>query len=250
MNITIASIFVNSMPYIQRYLAQCVALSDALIERGDKPTFLWGEGDSTDHTRRMLEAMRWRLNSRVVDVTHGGQIFGSVVREERFRQLALVGRKLWAEVPAECDVVLWVESDLIWSVETTLGLIDALGMSVIPDARTASPDRPRLGDINVIAPPILLDRPGWGTSINFYDTFGFRCQGRHFEHRPPYHPANDGRSLLEMETVGSMVAMQAEHFRRAAATYDERVMMGMCEDIRKNGGRVWFDPRIKPAIHQ
>lgn len=232
MNITIASIFANATGYLRRYFAQCVALSDALIERGAKPTFLWGEGDSTDKTLRWLLSMRWRLNSRVIDVSHGGEIFGSVVRKERFRQLAEVGRRLWAEVPADSDVMLWVESDLIWSVETALGLIDEV--------------RP---GVEAVAPAILLERERWPINT-FYDTHAFVRYGRHFEHRPPYHPANDGRSLLEMETVGSMVAMQAEHFRRAAKTYDERVIMGACEDIRSNGGRVWFTPVIPPAIHQ
>ena len=233
MNITLASIFTQSQAYLTRYFAQCVALADALHARGDRLTLLWGEGDSTDNTRTMLEAMRWRLDSRVIDVTHGGAIFGSVVREERFRQLAGIGRKLFAEVPESADVVVWCESDLVWETETALGLIDRVGPGY-----------------EVVAPPILLNRQGWGNGVNFYDTHAYVCQGRHFEHRPPWHPANDGTSLLEMETVGSMVAVEGGYFRKAAETYDERVIMGLCEDIRKLGGRVWFDPTSKGAIHE
>lgn len=232
MNITLASIFTNSTPYLRRYFAQVVALSDALYDRGDKLTCLWGEGDSTDHTRAMLDAMRWRLNSQVVDVTHGGEIFGSVERAERFRQLAGVGRKLFAALPADAEVVLYVESDLIWSPATALGLIDGVGP-----------------DVAAIAPPILLNRAHWPNDT-WYDTWAFRAGGVHFTHRPPYHPWNDGRSLLELESAGSMLAIDAGYARRAAQTYDERVLMGLCEDIRKQGGRICFDPTLPPAIHE
>lgn len=251
MNITLASCFVNSNPYLRRYFAQVVALHDALSTRGDKLTCVWGEGDSTDHTRRMLEAMRWRLNSTVIDVTHGGQIFGSVVREERFRQLAGVGRKIWAEIPADCDVLLWVESDLIWETETALGLIDCVGETAMLPIGETKLDYSYAGlPVTVIAPRILLDRPGWGTGVSFYDTHAYTRNGKHFAHRPPYHPDNNGHGLLEMSTVGSMVAMQASYARQAAETYDERVIMGMCEDIRAKGGRVWFDPTLPPVIHE
>lgn len=250
MNITLASCFVNSTPYLPRYFAQVVALHDALAERGDRLTCLWGEGDSTDETRRTLEAMRWRLNSTVIDVTHGGPIFGSVVREERFRQLAGVGRKMWAAIPADCDVFLWVESDLIWSVPTALGLIDLVDRSVY-EGMLIEPHVPLVdgGDIQAVAPPIHLQRFGW-RSGSWYDTFGFKAAGQHFEHRPPYHPAIREGRLLEMETVGSMAAFDAWYFVEAAATYDERVMMGLCDDIRKIGGHVWYAPFLPPVIHE
>lgn len=237
MNITLASIFVNSAPTLPRYFAQCVALADALHARGDRLSFLWGEGDSTDNTLAMLEGAGYRIKSSVVDVTHGGQIFGSVVREERFRQLGQVGRTLWAEIPEGADVVLYVESDLIWEPETALGLIDRVGP-----------------EVDAIAPPILLERQGW-PRWSWYDTYAFVCNGEHFTHRPPWHlalhPATEaGPGLLEMETVGSMLAVRGDYFRKAAQTYDERVIMGLCEDIRKLGGRVWFDPTIKAVIHE
>jgi hypothetical protein len=251
MNIALASCFVNSTPTLPRYLAQVVALHDALAERGDRLTCLWGEGDSTDETRRTLEAMRWRLNSRVIDVTHGGPIFGSVVRAERFRQLAGVGRKIWAALPGDAEVVLWVESDLVWSIETALGLIDLIGrVTTMVGNRLIPAINPstRAGHIRAVAPPIILHRSGWPQNT-WYDTAFFRCQGRNFEHHPPYHPANTGDGLLEMERVGSMVAFDANALRHAAATYDERVLGGLCDDIRKIGGRVWYAPFLPPAIH-
>ncbi len=254
MNVVLVSIFVDSTPYLIRYFGQVIGLQDALQARDNDLLCLWGEGDSTDHTRQMLKGAGYRIKSRVIDVTHGGQIYGSVVKKERFRQLASVGRKLFAEVPPNADIVLYAESDLIWGVDTALGLIGGVGGNATPTPgkRLAHGHRRTMilsGEIAVIAPPILLRRDHWEEDT-WYDTFGFVSHGVHFSHRPPYHPANDGVSLLEMETVGSMLAVDAAHFRQAAATYDDRVLGGLCQDIRKQGGQIWFDPTLPPVIHE
>ena len=229
MNICLCSAFRDSCEYLQRYLAQVTALDEVLHARGDKLSFVWGEGDSTDHTRRTLNAARFRFNAVVVDCSHGGTVFDSVVVAERFRQLAHVGRCIFAEIPKTADVVVWVESDLVWQPETIVGLIDRLG-----------------DDVAAVAPSIILHRDGW-PSNTWYDTHCYyTADGKHFKHRPPYHVANTG-GMMEMGSVGSCVAMDAVLAR--AVTIDERVIMGICEDIRKMGGRIWYDPTLPAIVH-
>lgn len=251
MNICLCSAFRDSGPYIQRYFEQITALGAALFDRGDRLALVWGEGDSADHTLAHLSMAAAAIGYPVdlVNCTHGGGHYGSVVREERFRQLAHVGRVIFRAIPAHADVVVYVEADLIWQPVTIQRMIDRVfgqregGRSMFPLNYTVE-----CFNVDVIAPPILLDRPGWGTGINFYDTFCYRRNGQRFEHRPPYHPDNDGASLLELDTAGSCLAMSGEHAR--SIKFDERVLMGVCEQIRAKGGHVWFDPTLPPCLHQ
>lgn len=232
MNITLASCFRNSTPTLQRYFRQCDALDTALYHAGHKLSFIWGEGDSTDGTLKMLHAARWRFKVTIVDCTHGGsEQFGSVVRAERFKQLAHVGRVIFGAIPADCDIFVYVESDLIFEPATIVGLIERVGPGY-----------------EVIAPPIVLEREGWPRGgKTWYDTFAFTRNGRHFEHRKPWHPDNDGVSLLELDTAGSCLAMSGADARGIA--FDERVLMGVCAQIRERGGSVWFDPTLPPCVH-
>lgn len=253
MNITLCSAFRNSVAngHLSRYLAQCHDLDGALYEAGHRLSFVWGEGDSTDDTLKVLTAARWRFKAEIVDCAHGGAEFGSVVREERFRQLAHVGRCIWAAIPADADYVVYCESDLIWKPETIVAMIEQVGKPayeryMVADRYGYTPDN--IPTVDVIAPPILLDRPGWGKGVNFYDTFCYRRNGQRFEHRPPWHPDNDGKNLLELDMAGSCLAMSGERAR--GIVYDDRVLMGVCEQIRAKGGHVWFDPTLPPCLHQ
>lgn len=252
MKIALGSVFNNSTPYLQRYFAQVIALQEALHARDDSLYCVWGEGDSTDGTLAQLAGALFRIPGTLVDVAHGGQIFGSVAVEERFRQLAEVGRKLWAKIPQNADVVLWVESDLIWSAETALGLIDRVGTPAY--ARFMEADRygytpATIPAVAAVAPSIILHRGQWRRDT-FYDVAFFVKDGCNFEHRPPWHPGNDGRAMVEMERVGSMVAFDAELLRQAAPSYDERVLGGLCDDIRALGGGVWFAADLPAVIHE
>lgn len=227
MNICLASAFRDSSSYLSRYFEQVIALSDALHERGDTLMCLWGEGDSTDNTLRMLNGARYRIKAEVIDVAHGGPIYGSVVNAERFRQLAHVGRTIFDALPRAADVFVWVESDLIWQAETILGLID--------------------DKVDVVAPRILMHH-AWGSDDAFYDVWAFRCEGRHFSAVPPYHSTNDGKSLVAVDSVGSCVVFDPRYIQQV--TMDDRVLVGICEDIRSIGGKIWFDPTVPPVIHR
>ena len=247
MNITLASCFRNSTPYLQRYFRQCDALDTALYHAGHKLSFIWGEGDSTDGTLKMLHAARWRFKVVIVDCTHGGELFPSVVNAERFRQLAFVGRQIFASIPVDTDVVVYVESDLIWQPETMLGLIEHVKP---PEPIVDDPILPYAvpGSLVAVAPPIILQRQGWQRGT-WYDTHAFVADGVHFEHRPPWHARNDGTStMIQLETAGSCLAMRAGYAR--AAQMNERVLMGLCEQFREMGGTIWLDLAVPAVIHE
>lgn len=231
MNITLCSAFRNSVQngHLDRYIEQVWALHGVLDERGDRLHCVWGEGDSVDDTRFQLAEGLYGWEFTLVDCTHGGAEYGSVERAERFRQLAHVGNTIFRAIPPQTDVVLWVESDLIWDPDAILGLIY------------------RLETYPVIAPKIILRRAHWA-SDTWYDTLAFVKDGKHFEHAKPWHPANDGQTILQMDTVGSVVAFRAEIAKRIV--FDERVLMGACEQAYRMGYSVWFDPTLPAVIHE
>lgn len=240
MNIALCSAFRDAASYLPRYVRQVDALGQALAARGDRFALVWGEGDSHDQTLERLivaaQGIPWPVHR--VDCTHGGGHYGSVVNAERFRQLAFVGRQIFATVPLGADIVIYVESDLIWQPETMLGLIEHL----------AQPAPIHRAPVVAVAPPIILQRAGWPRET-WYDTHAFVAEGCHFEHRPPWHFRNSGAStMIELETAGSCLAMRAHYAR--AAVMDERVLMGMCEQFREMGGSVWLDLALPAVIHE
>ena len=224
MNITLASAFRDSVPYLQRYLSQCSDLDTLLYHAGHKLSFVWGEGDSADSTLAMLTAAKWRFKADVVDCTHGGGEWGSVVRAERFRQLAHVGRVIWGALPESADVVVYCESDLVWEPATMLGLIE------------------RVGEYPAISPMVFLDRAGWSKKA-WYDTWGgVGMDGQHFEHRPPYNAGYNPDRPFQVRSMGSCMAFRSDIARKLKI--DERVFQGMCAQIYEMGESVWIDPAL------
>lgn len=233
MNVVLCSAFRNSASYLPRYANQVLCLLAALGNQGHMLTCLWGEGDSHDggRTLAMLEAASRQANAAIIDVTHGGKPYGSIVNVQRFRQLAHVGNTVWAQIPADADAVVWVEGDLIWDAATLLRLIDHL-------------------DTFPAVAPMIMDSPPRGVSPEysaaetFYDTFCFRRNGRQFTKAPPYHadlPAM--QRMVRMDAVGSCVAMRGNVARGVNFPIAD-VFVGLCAQIRAEGGSIWLDKSL------
>jgi len=217
MNVTIISAFRNSVSYLERYFEQMDDLQASLMRRGDALQLTLGYGDSTDGTGAALfDECSHRFCAHLLDVSHGGPLFGSIENAQRFKQLAFIGNRLLDNVPAEADVVGIVESDLLWRAETLLSLID------------------HLAHVPAVA-PMVMDGPE-----SFYDVFAFRKNGVRFRKQPPFHPWL-GSDLVQLDSAGSVLLMRAELARKARFN-DEEVIVGLCKDIYAHGGAVWLDP--------
>lgn len=227
MNVTLCSAFRNSCGYLDRYLSRATDLYLSLSERGDRLHCVWGEGDSTDET---LERLTWaytyaRWAITIVDCTHGGADYPSIVIEERWKQLAHVGRCIWAAIPTDADAVVYVESDIVWQAQTLVTLID------------------RLTDYPAVSPMIMLERKGWPVG-SFYDTFVFRKDGKHFGHHPPYHPCYRPDQPFMVDSAGSVMALRGDVAR--GLQFDEQtIFTDLCQQIYANGGSVHVDPRCR-----
>jgi hypothetical protein len=228
MNITLCSAFRNSESYLDRYLRQASSLDVALARRMDSLNFILGEGDSTDSTADRLEYFLRGADGIAPDCSHGGSEFGSVEHPGRFKQLAYVANRIWMCIPDNSDVVLWVESDLIWDADTMVKLID----------HTAT--------YPAISPMVYLQRDEWPLDA-FYDVFAFREGGRRFTHGKPYHACYDPVNPFRVDSAGSAMAIRGDIARRIL--WDEQVFVGACAQIYKLGGAVYVDPKLS-VIHR
>jgi hypothetical protein len=230
-NITIISCFRNSCGHIVRYFDQMLALRRLLHERGDHLALLLGYGDSTDGTEQMLfEEASFAIGALLVEVSHGGQHFGSIENAQRFKQLAYVGNTLLSHVDATADVVGIVESDLIWDAETMVRLLDHLDY------------------VPAIAPMVM------DGEHSFYDVYAFRMDGQRFTKEPPFlprrtrpdlvHPVQN--NLIRLDSAGSVLFVRAEYARKARLS-DGQAIVGYCADIYSYGGSIWLDPTASCA---
>jgi hypothetical protein len=216
-NVTIISAFRNSVAYIPRYFDQMGALAKALAARGDWLHLILGYGDSTDGTGEMLfEESQFSMSAMLVEVSHGGEIYGSIEHPQRFKQLAYVGNRLLDLVPPQADVVGIVESDLRWQPETMVQLID------------------HLAEVPAVA-PMIMDGPN-----SFYDSWGFRRDGVRFTKTPPYYPGLNGQ-LFQVDSAGSVLFVRGDLARKARLS-DGEAIIGFCDNINQAGGSIWLDP--------
>ncbi len=242
--VTLCSAFRDSVrnDQLDRYLDQVWELHEYLAARCEILHCVWGEGDSTDGTRARLQkaANAWgkRQGARgkngvtdcpapfppapcplIVDCAHGGPAYGSVEDEQRFHQLAYVGNQIWAAIPEETDVVIYVESDLIWSAPTLIGLLDATA-------------------IWPAVAPMVLDSPPANT---FYDVWAYRRNGVRFTKQPPYHPEISSKPL-QLDSAGSCLALRWQvaqwlHF-------PEDCFVGFCRLLYERESSLWLLPNL------
>lgn len=208
MKIVLASTFRDATPYLGRYIDQALLLKGALDARGDSLEFVWGEGDSLDDTAEVLSAVD---PGAVVDVSTGHRFCPSTEdSEDRWANVAQFCNLTLDAAPA-CDVLLWVESDLIWTVDTALSLID------------------RADELGVVAAPM------WHADGFFYDIYTTRLDGERFD-----PPRNAG--LVRVDSCAGMLAIRGD----LAAT--ARYAPDSCRSYTRDLGGAWLDTNLE-VVH-
>jgi hypothetical protein len=222
MNIAICSAFRSASAYIDRYFEQVSSLHKALKKKRHTLVPVLGEGDSTDDTRSKLrDALDASgLGGFIVDCTHGGRDYGSVVAAERFKNLAYVGNKIFSAIPDDVAIVVWVESDLIWETSTLVALID------------------RLKEYPMVAPMIMEE-----STKGFYDLYAFRKDGVNFKKHPPYFDGWPVETPIQLDSIGSCWAMNATLARHVSFPAED-VVVGLCREIYEQSGSIFLDPSL------
>ena len=230
--VALLSIFRNASSYVERFAEQVDQLERLLSQHGTLLEVYVAEGDSTDNTYQLLFNMfgNGYYNAeggftpcKLIQVNHGGPVFGSVDDAVRWRQISKVCNTLLGVVPDCIDGAVYVESDLIWQPETILRLLEHVWV-----------DR-----VDAVAPMCFHQETG-----KFYDIWGHRIADQYFTPDPPYHPdlAGDMVNLAKISSAGSCIAMKGEVARTCRYTPPELGMVGFGHDIQAHGYSLWLDP--------
>ncbi len=223
MIVGLGSIFRNSAHYLPRYFHQASCLRDLLRNDGDELRLLLVEGDSIDGTWPSINelARMHQLPLSLVKREHGGPMWGSVDKPERWAALAWCGNGVMEQVPEYLDALIYVESDLMWSAATMVRLLDQL-CEAVP----------------AIAPMSFAGEA-------FYDIWGHSgLDGTPFGPFPPYHHSIEGRTdLVEIATAGSCIVMNGAAAKHDKVRFEaEDCIRGLCRNIRAHVGPLWLDP--------
>jgi hypothetical protein len=233
-NVVLGSAFRNAAgKQIERWANQCDSLDKGLrlLDFGFKMVAI--EGDSTDSTRKELDALTYFLPLSVYTCNHGGPVFGSTEHSDRLTALSKVGNAILDHsTERDCDVLVYVESDLIWTPETIISLISKVSQGY-----------------DIIAPLIFA-------GDLFYDIFVYRgLDGERFSPFYPYHESIGKNTLLykkekdtvlvsrlvEVQSAGSCLVMRAEIARKCRIRND-MALLGFCQDVREKGYHIFVDP--------
>jgi hypothetical protein len=142
-------------------------------------------------------------------------------KAEQWAKIANQGIERALEINA--DLILWLESDLCFPID----IIDSLVRQ----------------NRDIIAPVIML-------GSLFYDSWGFRTLSGKKIFRLDQLPTTKDE-LTELGSVGSCVLFRREVFTsgvRFRGPYETGLLVGVCNDARGLGYRVWVDPMLS-VIH-
>jgi len=220
MKVVLASAFrESSAAYIARYFTQAMSLRDTLAPRHSLRLRLV-EGDSQNDTRGMLQksaALR-HFDLDLGTCNHGGPWFGSTEAPERMAALSKVGDVMMDGILSSDDVVVYVESDLVWTAATLARLIGQ-----VSEGR------------DIIAPLVMA-------GPSFYDIWGYRADGVRFSPFPPYHHRLRLDDLTEVDSVGSCFAMAAA-VPLSGVRFGTGALVEFCANARTAGFRIFVDAR-------
>jgi hypothetical protein len=202
-----------------------MSLRDALFNKDHTLRIIAAEGDSQDGTRKALPmfSILSNVHLQLLDVSHGGPWFGSVVSIERMQALSQIANSIFSEVCTIDDVLVYVESDLLWDSKTMLVLIEAAAA--------------RQKEFDVHVPMIFAGEA-------FYDIWAYRNNGESFDSQPPYHSSLNGDGIIEVDSAGSCLVMPSKVARQCRIR-DDNCLVGWCADAREHGYRIGVHAQLR-----
>jgi hypothetical protein len=186
-----------------------------------------------DCTPAIIESVSARLGAQIDMIWEDEPDYG-----DRLATLSAAGDVALSAVRPDDDLVLWHESDLFSDDDIVARLHEAAPGAAAVGAwpwLSHCPGRMELGLPG--RQRTLLPEP------LFYDTWGYRKDGVRFGNRPPHHECYTADQPFRLDSVGSVVLIDAAYIRRGARMHGNG-LVGLCADIRRMGGEVWCDPRV------
>lgn len=222
--VAVGSAFRDCAHSVMRYVLRVASLKIQLGPDYDV-RIIAVEGDSSDTTRQALlfAAACHNVQIDLRTCNHGRPWFGSVVSEDRMTNMSKVGNAIFDGVAWNDDVLLYVESDLLWEPDMAAELV-----------RSAAERRQ---GFDVISPTILA-------GPNFYDIWAFRkVNGEGLSPFLNDHPVVNDGDIYELGSVGSCLAMRGD-VARACRIRDNNCLVGWCADARSQGYRIGYNPAL------
>ena len=223
MNIAIGSAFRNSSSRLRFYFQRVAKLQEH-AGKNNYVRVIAVEGDSTDDTRERLTSVA-RSYGVPVDVhvcNHHGPVYGSTEEPARMKALSKVGNAILAGVDTDLDdVLVYIESDLLWTPHDIGSLIDMA--------------YEKRGGYDIFA-PMVYSSPGI-----FYDIWAFRKNGQRFSPFRPYHSGLQG--VTELDSAGSCLVMRSEV--AADVQMNEGALVEWCDNARAQGYKIAVHPHFK-----
>jgi len=222
-NIAIVSAWRDSAHNVRRYMAQAVALQKH-IGPSHTVSVIAVEGDSTDATQETLQREGEAAHARAGVHTYTYEFdqhtprFGSTEAPERMAALSQLGNAMLDCVQEQHDVVVYVESDLLWNAHTIGSLAD-----IANEQRDG---------VDVVAPMVMA-------GDCFYDIWAFRgLDGNRFSPFYPFHPSLNFQGPTPVNSVGSCLVMKGDVARNKKNRMVDGALVQWCDTARSNGYRI------------
>lgn len=206
-----------------------------LLSKKGVDRWVWTCRPHNDMTIEMLKSVAVRAR-RIVEI-----IVEEIAQPpERLPRLSAAADNMLRSLTSKDELVLFHESDLRSKdtiVEDLLATMQERDAAVVGGWPMLShhQDHPELS-LNV-PEPTRLEIPF------FYDTWGYRFDGKRFSNTLPYSPCYKPGEPFQLDSVGSVALIDASFLRRGAA-FGGYGFVELCQRIRDLGGTVWCDPRV------
>ncbi len=218
MRIVIGSAFRNMAGRTNRYFKSVYALVEQL-GYDDSVRIVAVEGDSIDGTAEELRHMAelWEIPTDVRNHDHGHPHFGSTESPVRLKALTGVSNEVFAGVDGTDDVLVYIESDLLWRAETIAGLAELAHRQA--------------DGFDIIAPLTYAAEA-------FYDIWGYRgTDSQRFGPFAPFHESLPSHGIGEIHSAGSCLVMRSE-VARFVQNNSANALVGWCAAARCAGYRI------------
>jgi hypothetical protein len=238
MKIVLGSMIRKPAPdHLARFFRQVGALGRHFSAQGHQLSVVLVEGDSHDGGASAQAALAWAwaegIELDLLRCDHGGPVHGSVETTERLRDVTVALNAVFGGMARrEGQAGLYVESDLVWTVDALGGLYD------------------RWAAIQYHALNYVVTAPMVMAADAFYDTWGFRAlDGTRFGPHPPFTADFDATHPFEVSSVGSCFCFSLRLAEQHAPPGE--ALAGWCESIRRNdpwtgdpGASIYVTPDI------
>jgi hypothetical protein len=225
-NIVVVSAFRDMVGRTDHYMAQIDALQRHAWKDSTAHTIrvaaITGDDIDGTETALMISASRYRIPISITRHDTNKPHYPSIEHTERLEALTGVMKAGMhaVRVGPLADVVLYIESDLLWDPHQVGSIIDMAYR--------------REQGFDIIAPMIFC-----GTGAQFYDIFVYRKDGARFSPHPPYtHGMRLGaHEITEVDSVGSCLAFRAE-LALVVKPIGSECLISWCNGARAQGYRV------------